>query len=193
MLTAREPEDERTRLVVDRLWCVSDATADGYETLLPSGRAQVLFSLSGIPIGEHDPDLPAPGSGALHVFQGPSTFPRRISRKPQIALCGASFHPGGAGALFGPIHGTADRVIDLARLWGGDAARLGDRLRDMGTHGAPVPDFSIEVEDVDTVYRRATEMGFKIVHDLRDEPWGVRRFFITDPTGKLLNILSHLR
>ncbi|MEQ1519276.1 MAG: VOC family protein [Usitatibacteraceae bacterium] len=62
-----------------------------------------------------------------------------------------------------------------------------------GGSGAPVPDLSIEVDDVDDVYRRAREIGCKVVHDLTDESWGVRRFFIADPTGKLLNVLSHLR
>jgi predicted enzyme related to lactoylglutathione lyase len=62
-----------------------------------------------------------------------------------------------------------------------------------GGSGAPVPDISIEVDDVDEVYRRAREIGCKVVHDLTNEPWGVRRFFIADPTGKLLNVLSHLR
>ena len=61
-----------------------------------------------------------------------------------------------------------------------------------GGSGAPVPDISIEVNDVNDVYRRAREMGCEVVHELTDEPWGVRRFFITDPTGKLLNVLSHL-
>ncbi len=62
-----------------------------------------------------------------------------------------------------------------------------------GGSGAPVPDLSIEVDNVDEVYRRAREIGCKVVHDLTDEPWGVRRFFISDPTGKLINVLSHLR
>lgn len=62
-----------------------------------------------------------------------------------------------------------------------------------GGSGAPVPDLSIEVDNVDKVYRRAKKIGCKIVYDLTDEPWGVRRFFISDPTGKLLNVLSHLR
>jgi predicted enzyme related to lactoylglutathione lyase len=62
-----------------------------------------------------------------------------------------------------------------------------------GGSGAPVPDISIEVDNVDEVYRRAKGIGCKVVHDLTDEPWGVRRFFIADPTGKLLNVLSHLR
>ena len=62
-----------------------------------------------------------------------------------------------------------------------------------GGSGAPVPDLSIEVDDVDEVHRRAQQTGCKVVYDLTDEPWGVRRFFISDPTGKLLNVLSHLR
>ncbi|MDK1385569.1 VOC family protein [Sinorhizobium sp. 8-89] len=62
-----------------------------------------------------------------------------------------------------------------------------------GGSDAPVPDLSIEVDNVDEVYRRAKEIGCQVVHDLTDEPWGVRRFFIADPTGKLLNVLSHLR
>jgi uncharacterized glyoxalase superfamily protein PhnB len=61
-----------------------------------------------------------------------------------------------------------------------------------GGSGTPVPDLSIEVDDVDEVYLRAKEVGRKVVYDLTDEPWGVRRFFIADPTGKLLNVLSHL-
>ncbi|QQM32220.1 VOC family protein [Martelella lutilitoris] len=61
-----------------------------------------------------------------------------------------------------------------------------------GGSGAPVPDLSVEVDDVDAVYARAARMGCEIVYDLRDEAWGVRRFFVADPTGKLINILSHL-
>jgi uncharacterized glyoxalase superfamily protein PhnB len=34
-------------------------------------------------------------------------------------------------------------------------------------------------------------MGFGILYDLTDEPWGVRRFYVRDPFGKVVNILSH--
>lgn len=54
------------------------------------------------------------------------------------------------------------------------------------------PDVSIEVDDVDAAYFAATQMGCEIVHPLSDEVWGVRRFFVRDPNGKVLNILSHL-
>ena len=60
-----------------------------------------------------------------------------------------------------------------------------------GGSGTLVPDLSIEVDDVDHVYRRALEAKAEIVYDITDEPWGVRRFFLRDPLGKLINVLSH--
>lgn len=60
-----------------------------------------------------------------------------------------------------------------------------------GGSGTVVPDLSIEVDDVDALYQRATSMGFDILYDLTDEPWGVRRFYVRDPFGKVVNILSH--
>jgi predicted enzyme related to lactoylglutathione lyase len=57
---------------------------------------------------------------------------------------------------------------------------------------APVhPDVSIEVEDVDAVHRKAEAAGAEIVHPLTDEPWGVRRFFVRDPNGAVINVLAH--
>lgn len=57
---------------------------------------------------------------------------------------------------------------------------------------APVnPDVSIEVDDVDAVYAAARQRGCEILHPLTAEAWGVRRFFVRDPNGKVLNILSH--
>ncbi len=60
-----------------------------------------------------------------------------------------------------------------------------------GGSGAPVPDLSIEVDDVDEIHRRPRALGFEITYPLTDEPWGVRRFYVRDPFGKLVNILSH--
>lgn len=60
-----------------------------------------------------------------------------------------------------------------------------------GGAGTPVPDASIEVKDVDAVYEKARKAGHEITYEIRDEPWGVRRFFVRDPAGKILNILSH--
>lgn len=57
---------------------------------------------------------------------------------------------------------------------------------------APVaPDVSVEVDDVDGIYAEAVRRGLEILHPRTDEPWGVRRFFVRDPTGAVVNVLSH--
>jgi catechol 2,3-dioxygenase-like lactoylglutathione lyase family enzyme len=54
------------------------------------------------------------------------------------------------------------------------------------------PNISIEVADVDEVHAQAIRHCLEIVYPLTDEPWGVRRFFVVDPNGTVLNILSHM-
>ncbi|MFD3376564.1 MULTISPECIES: VOC family protein [unclassified Streptomyces] len=54
-----------------------------------------------------------------------------------------------------------------------------------------VPDMSVEVDDVDAVHAAMRANGAEIVHPLQDEEWGVRRFFVRDPNGKVVNVLSH--
>ncbi|WP_405876185.1 VOC family protein [Streptomyces sp. NBC_00005] len=57
---------------------------------------------------------------------------------------------------------------------------------------APVtPDMSVEVDDVDAVHAVVRDSGAEIVHPLQDEEWGVRRFFVRDPDGRVINVLSH--
>lgn len=55
----------------------------------------------------------------------------------------------------------------------------------------PHPSVSIEVTDVDEIHAKAVAQGIKIVYPLTDEPWGVRRFFVLDPNGAVINVLSH--
>lgn len=61
-----------------------------------------------------------------------------------------------------------------------------------GGSGTPVPDLSIEVDDVDAALVRLRWAGVAIEYGPADEPWGVRRFYVRDPFGKLVNILMHL-
>ncbi|MFJ1601865.1 VOC family protein [Streptomyces sp. NPDC088253] len=57
---------------------------------------------------------------------------------------------------------------------------------------APVtPDMSVEVDDVDAAYEVMRVSGAEIVHPLQDEEWGVRRFFVRDPDGRVVNVLGH--
>ncbi|WP_433228386.1 VOC family protein [Actinomadura formosensis] len=61
-----------------------------------------------------------------------------------------------------------------------------------GDKTAPLtPDMSIEVDDVDAAYAVMRDSGAEIVHPLQDEEWGVRRFFVRDPNGRVVNVLGH--
>jgi catechol 2,3-dioxygenase-like lactoylglutathione lyase family enzyme len=60
-----------------------------------------------------------------------------------------------------------------------------------GGSGTPVPDLSIEVDDLDATFDAMKTAGFRIEYGPADEPWGVRRFYVRDPFGKLVNILIH--
>jgi predicted enzyme related to lactoylglutathione lyase len=60
-----------------------------------------------------------------------------------------------------------------------------------GGSGTPVPTLSIEVSNVNEVLERATLSGAEIVYPLTDEHWNVRRFFLRDPSGRIINVLQH--
>ncbi len=62
-----------------------------------------------------------------------------------------------------------------------------------GDSGTEVPDLSIEVDDLDAVLARVKKAKIRIEYGPTIEPWGVRRFFVRDPFGKLINILVHER
>ncbi len=53
------------------------------------------------------------------------------------------------------------------------------------------PNLSVEVADVDSVYEAARTKGYEIAYPLTNEPWGVRRFFVREPNGTIINIVSH--
>ncbi len=50
---------------------------------------------------------------------------------------------------------------------------------------------SVAVPDVDAVYAEARRRGDEIVHSLTHEGWGVRRFFVRDPNGIVVNVVAH--
>ncbi len=65
-------------------------------------------------------------------------------------------------------------------------------LKDDAT--APVhADLSIESTDVDALYAKALRSGVEIVYPLTTEPWGMRRFFVRDPNGLVINLATHQR
>jgi catechol 2,3-dioxygenase-like lactoylglutathione lyase family enzyme len=61
----------------------------------------------------------------------------------------------------------------------------------VGNDDMAAPGISVEVADVDAVHAAALEQGFEIAYPLRDEDWGVRRFMLREPSGTIVNVLSH--
>jgi catechol 2,3-dioxygenase-like lactoylglutathione lyase family enzyme len=62
-----------------------------------------------------------------------------------------------------------------------------------GGSGTPVPGLSVEVDDRGGGLCRRCLSGWlhAIEYGPADEPWGVRRFFVRDPAGTLVNIVMH--
>lgn len=60
-----------------------------------------------------------------------------------------------------------------------------------GGSGTPVPDLSIEVDSLENALERVKQEGIEIEYGPVSEPWGVRRFYVRDPFGKLINVLQH--
>ena len=102
--------------------------------------------------------------------------------------------PSAAKAFYEDIFGL-DILMDQGWIVTyGSSAETRPQLSVMweGGSGAPVPDLSIEVDDFETVLEKVRTSGLAIEYGPVDEPWGVRRFFVRDPFGKLLNVLCHL-
>ncbi len=60
-----------------------------------------------------------------------------------------------------------------------------------GGSGTPLPAISIEVDDLDETLQRVRAAGLAPEYGPVVEPWGVRRFFLRDPGGTLINVLAH--
>ena len=106
----------------------------------------------------------------------------------------AADDPGRAHAFYEALFGL-DVVMDLGWIvtFASDVAAAPQvSIASEGGSGTAVPDLSIEVDDLDEVHRRALEAKVDILYGPVDEPWGVRRFYVRDPFGKIVNVLSHI-
>ena len=100
---------------------------------------------------------------------------------------------GKAQAFYGDVLGL-DRIMDHGWFQTyGSAETMAVQLSfgSQGGSGTAVPDLSVEVEDLDEALERMQQAGVPVEYGPVNEPWGVRRFYVRDPFGRLLNILQH--
>ncbi len=86
-----------------------------------------------------------------------------------------------------------ERVMDLdwIRTYGSNSKMTVQvSFASEGGSGTPVPVLSIEVDHIETALARLKNEGIPIEYGPESELWGVRRFFVRDPFGKLINILQ---
>jgi catechol 2,3-dioxygenase-like lactoylglutathione lyase family enzyme len=88
------------------------------------------------------------------------------------------------------LHVVMDHGWILTFAAEGSAAPQVSVAREGGS-GTPVPELSIEVDNLEEVYQRAVAAGLRIEYGPKSEPWGVKRFYVRDPFGRLLNIVAH--
>ncbi|MBY4897113.1 VOC family protein [Cupriavidus sp. AU9028] len=102
--------------------------------------------------------------------------------------------PADAAAFYGDILGMRV-VMDHGWLvtYASDAQALTQvGIGIEGGSGTALPDLSIEVDNLQEVLAKVEAAGIAIEYGPVTEPWGVRRFYVRDPFGRLVNILMHL-
>jgi AraC-like DNA-binding protein len=102
--------------------------------MLPSGAAQLIFSLHDAPlVCQGPPSSASPTVWSRGIVHGPQSGYYLAGAKPRGAAVGVSFRPGAAGAILGvPVLEVADRHVTIDDLWGSRGRALQERLREVG-------------------------------------------------------------
>ncbi|KJF65389.1 VOC family protein [Rhizobium nepotum] len=99
----------------------------------------------------------------------------------------------GAGVFYGEILGM---TVAMDHGWIATYASPLETVAQIsfareGGSGTAVPNLSIEVDNFDEVHARILKAELPVEYGPINEIWGVRRLFLRDPFGRLVNILSH--
>lgn len=105
----------------------------------------------------------------------------------------AAASPSEAEKFYGDIFGLKV-VMDhgwIRTYSSGEEMRTQVSVASEGGSGTPVPDLSIEVDNLEVALEKMKRANIDIEYGPVSEPWGVRRFYVRDPFGKLINVLQH--
>ncbi|MGB3556037.1 MAG: VOC family protein [Jannaschia sp.] len=126
------------------------------------------------------PPLSPPSPGARPIAS--RIVPNLIASDPAAS---AAFYRAVFGLDVAMDHGW---IVTLA---GADTQGIQLSLASEGGSGTDVPALSIEVDDLDATLALARGAGASVPYGPVTEPWGVRRFYLVDPDGHLVNVLTH--
>src|SRR5918994_2917 len=124
----------------------------------------------------------------LHVVQGGG----RVTVKRIVANIECA-RPMDAKSFYGDILGL-EVVMDhgwIVTFASDGKATVQVSFASEGGSGTPVPDLSIEVDNLEAALKRVKNAAIPVEYGPKSEPWGVRRFYVRGPFGKLINILQH--
>lgn len=146
----------------------------------PNGRIAVL----------HDP------FGHRWMFNQPAEDPTRPTSPALARDITANLPVADLDAVedfYGDYLGLTDEGFNLGWVVHRSAPQSGAHVHLVtGDLTAPVNSaISVHVADVDAAYAEAQRRGYRIVHPLTQEEWGVRRFFVQAPDGTVVNMVSH--
>jgi len=151
-------------------------------TVQPASKVVNIGNNPGRFIHDHDSAPPRPAAPPENAMQ----VKRIVANIPALDIAAARrFYHEALGLEVLMDHGW------LATYGTDRQATVQLSVATQGGSDTPVPDLSIEVDDLDEALRRLRAGGFPIEYGPADEPWGVRRFYVRDPFGKLVNILAH--
>lgn len=124
-------------LAVRSLWYARDCDAPGGQQLvLPTGRAQLVISLSRDFLLDCAQDGPPQPAAAAQIVGARSIY-ERIDAADLKDIIGVVFHPGGFPLLSREAADQfTNRGIDMEAVWGADARRLREQLRQTSSPGA---------------------------------------------------------
>ncbi|MGA7258110.1 MAG: helix-turn-helix domain-containing protein [Terracidiphilus sp.] len=113
------------------LWYARDCDAPGGRQLvLPTGRAQFVISLAREFLLDFSGDGPAHAGAAAQVVGARSVY-ELIDASDLKDLIGVAFHPGGFPLVTREASDQfTNRNVDMEALWGADARRLREQLRE---------------------------------------------------------------
>lgn len=146
----------------------------------PHGRVAVL----------HDP------FGHRWMFNQRPGEPDRPARPAQVRDLTANLPVAdldGVDDFYGDYLGLTDEGFNLGWAVHRSAPQSGAHVQLVSRDKtAPVDSaISVHVVDVEAAHAEAVRRGYRIVHPLTHEPWGVYRFFVQAPDGTVVNMVSH--